>query len=240
MALKFGLKAFLRNEGVRAVLCWIGAQYIRLCRRTGRWSTVGGHIPRRLWDEGQPFILCFWHGRLMMMPYCWDYGWPLHTLTSDHPDGRLIARTTAHFGLRTVVGSSSRGGAAALRRMARLIRDGSSIGLTPDGPRGPRMRAQSGAVALARLSGAPMVPVSFSAGRRRVLATWDRFVLALPFNRGAFVWGPPIRVPRDADAGTLEVCRAQLETALNDITREADGLVCAVPVTPAPLPAENA
>ena len=207
-AVKFGLKAFLRNEDVRAVLCWLGAQYIRLCRWTGRWTTVRGDIPRRLWNEGQPFILCFWHGRLMMMPYCWDYRRQIHTLTSDHPDGRLIARTTAHFGLRTVVGSSSRGGAAALRRMASLIRDGSSIGLTPDGPRGPRMRAQSGAVTLARLSGVPIVPVSFSARRRRVLATWDRFLLVLPFTRGVFAWGSPVRVPRDAAADILEACRA--------------------------------
>ena len=233
------MKAVLRNEVVRAVLCWIGAQYIRLCRWTGRWRTVRGDIPRRLWDAGQPFVVCFWHGRLMMMPYCWDYRHPIHTLTSDHPDGRLIARIMARFGFPAVVGSSSRAGAPALRRMAALIRDGSAIGLTPDGPRGPRMRARAGAVGLARITGAPLVPVTFSASRRRVLATWDRFLLALPFARGVFVWGAPIPVPRNATADVLEACRQQLEATLNAITEEADGLVGVVPVAPAPAPAES-
>ena len=66
------LKTFLRNQTVRRFLCWLGAQYIRLVHATGTWSVAGGEIPRRFWSEGKPFIACFWHGRLLMMPYTWQ------------------------------------------------------------------------------------------------------------------------------------------------------------------------
>lgn len=233
----FTFKRIGRNETVRAILCWLAAQYIRLCHVTGSWRVVRGEIPRALWDGDRPFILCFWHGRLMMMPYCWDYRRSIHTLTSDHPDGRLIARITAPFGLKTVVGSATRGGAGALRRLTRLMNAGSSVGITPDGPRGPRMRARPGAAMLARLSGAPMVPVTYGVASRRLLRTWDRFVLPRPFSRGVIVWGEPIAVPADADSTALEAARQRLEDSLNAITAEADGLCGTEAVEPAAEPA---
>ena len=227
------LKKLLRNEAVRAVLCWLGAQYIRLVHLTGRWSVVRGDIPRRYWDKGNPFILCFWHGRLLMIPYCWRGGVAIHTLTSRHPDGRLLARTTAHFGIRTVTGSTTRGGVGALKTLVRLLRSGDCIGVTPDGPRGPRMRATDGVVALARLSGAPIIPVTYGTDRRRVLSTWDRFIVALPFGRGVLVWGEPIHVPADAGADDLEAVRRQVEATLNEITADADRWCGCQPIEPA-------
>ncbi|MEX2450013.1 MAG: hypothetical protein WD407_04080, partial [Rhodospirillales bacterium] len=104
---------------------------------------------------------------------------------------------------------------------------------TPDGPRGPRMRASDGIVTIARLAGAPIVPVSFGAARRRVLNTWDRFVLALPFSRGVIVWGDPIVIERDADDAKLDEARRAVEDALNAITAEADALCGCAPVEPA-------
>lgn len=234
------LKTFFRREGVRRVLCWLGAQYIRFVRGTGSWTVVRGEIPRRLWDQGRPFILCFWHGRLLMMPYAWDPARTIHMLISHHPDGRLIAHTVAHFGIRTAAGSSSRGGASALRLMVRALQAGECVGITPDGPRGPRMRASDGAIHVARLSGAPLVPAAFGARARRVLASWDRFVVARPFAGGAFVWGEPIAVARDADDAAIEAARRALEESLNAVTAEADRLCGQEPVEPAPVPASAA
>ena len=233
-------KRIFDNDAVRAGLCWLGAQYIRLVHATSRFSAVGGEIPRALWHERRAFILCFWHGRLLMIPYCWDKRRPIRTLTSDHRDGRLVARTTAHLGIPTLIGSSSRGGASALRAMLRALAQGESIGITPDGPRGPRMRVQVGIVKLARLSGAPIVPVGYSTRRRRVLDTWDRFVVALPFSRGIFVWGNAIEVEPDSDAHAIECARQTLETSLNAVTAEADRRCGAAPVAPAPPRSEPA
>lgn len=216
------VKRILANDAVRGFLCWLGSLYIRLVFATGRWTVVGGDIPRRLWDSGRPFILCFWHGRLLMMPYCWDRTHPIHMLISEHRDGRIIARTVGHFGIETVVGSKGRSGAAALRAMLGLLKAGDCVGITPDGPRGPRMRASDGIVTVARLSGAPIVPASFGVSRRRLLSSWDRFLVALPLTRGVVVWGQPIEVPRDADVKALETARAEVERTLNAITADAD------------------
>ncbi|HJO68787.1 MAG TPA: lysophospholipid acyltransferase family protein [Rhodospirillales bacterium] len=232
-------KRILESDAVRAGLCWLGALYIRFVHATSRWSAVGGEVPRALWHERRAFILCFWHGRLLMIPYCWNARRPIRTLTSDHRDGRLIARTTAHLGIPTLVGSSSRGGASALRAMVRSLAQGESIGITPDGPRGPRMRATAGIVKLARLSGAPIVPVGYSTGRRRVLDTWDRFFVALPFSRGAFVWGDAIEVEPGADSHAIERARQAVETSLNAVTAEADRICGVEPVAPAPPRSER-
>jgi hypothetical protein len=231
-------KRILENDAIRAGLCWLGALYIRLVHVTSRFSAVGGEIPRALWDERRAFILCFWHGRLLMIPYCWDKRRPIRTLTSDHRDGRLLARITAHLGIPTLIGSSSRGGASAFRAMIRALAQGESIAITPDGPRGPRMRAQAGIVKLARLSGAPIVPVGYSMKRRRVLDSWDRFLVALPFSRGVFVWGDAIEVDSNADRDSIERARHAVEASLNAVTAEADRLCGFPPATPAPAESE--
>ncbi|MBT4770652.1 MAG: lysophospholipid acyltransferase family protein [Rhodospirillaceae bacterium] len=228
-------KKILQNDLLLHFLCWLGSLYIRLCAFTGRWQTVNGEIPARFWDAGQPFILSFWHGRLLMMPYCWRRGISINVLISQHPDGRILSRTVGHFGIRTITGSSSKGGSAALRAMVRTLKSGECIGLTPDGPRGPRMRAAGAIVSLARLSQTPILPVAFGITRGKVLGSWDRFLIALPFSKGVFVWGEPIIVPANADAATLNVALGQVEEALNAVTRQADELSGRTPVEPAPI-----
>jgi len=170
-----------------------------------------------------------------MMPYCWDLSKTIHMLISEHRDGQLIARTVGHFGIKTAAGSSSRGGAKALRTMVKAIAAGEYVGITPDGPRGPRMRASDGIVHVARLSGVPVVPATYSSSRGRILGSWDQFLVAWPFGRGAIVWGKPITVPRDADEKTIESYRLGIEDELNAITREADELVGRSPVEPAEI-----
>ncbi len=227
------IKWLLRSDGFRNALCRLGAAYIRLVQWSGRWTTVRGEIPRRFWDQGKPFILCFWHGRLLMMAHCWDHQHPIHMLISQHRDGQIIARTIGHFGVRTVAGSSSRGGAQALRALVKALKSGDCVGITPDGPRGPRMRASDGIVSVARLAGVPIIPATFSASRGWLLNSWDRFLVAAPLSRGVIVWGEPIEVPRDADAEALENARLRVEDGLNAITAEADGLLGRDTVEPA-------
>ena len=85
-----------------------------------------------------------------------------------------------------------------------------------------------------RLTGAPIVPVAYATSRRRVLGSWDRFVVALPFSRGVFVWGTPIEIARNADAAACEAARRALEDELNAVTLGADRLVGQSAVEPAP------
>ncbi|MHA1112922.1 MAG: lysophospholipid acyltransferase family protein [Alphaproteobacteria bacterium] len=221
-----------RSEGLRNLIGWLAAKYVRLVRLTGRWEEIGREVPQGFWSEGKPYIGCFWHGRMLMMPPFGNPDVPFRMLISRHPDGQLIARTVRHFGIDSITGSSSKGGTEALRHMVRALKDGACVGITPDGPRGPRMRAAAGIVALARLSGLPIVPATFSASRRWLMPNWDRFVVPLPFCRGVFHWGEPLVVPRDADAATLEAMRQEVENRLNDMTREADRACGVAPVLP--------
>lgn len=232
-------KRITRSAPLSALLAWLAAWYIRIVFQTLRWSISGVDQLRACHDRGQGFIFAFWHGRMMMLPAAWHSSRRLHMLISDHRDGRFIARTIRHFGIATVVGSSSKGGAAALRSILRLLKAGGGVGFTPDGPRGPRMRASLGVVQAARLSGAPIFPTTYSTTRRRLFASWDRFLLPLPFGRGVLMVGAPIRVAADADGGALERARAEVEERLNALTREADRRCGWPAVEPAPLPSAS-
>jgi hypothetical protein len=120
--------------------------------------------------------------------------------------------------------------------MLTAIQDGQNVAITPDGPRGPRMRVQAGIILLARLSGVPIIPVTYAVSRCKLASSWDRFVIALPFSRGIYLWGEPIYVARDADEAALEAARLELEQSLNALTEAADKRV-GVPVV---LPTEIA
>ena len=227
------LKRIVRSDLGRRIIGAAGAGYIRLVHATTRWTTVGRETPEKFWAEGRPFIGCFWHGRMLMMPLIWPADRPIAMLISRHGDGLLIAETIRHFGVRTIAGSSSRGGADALRAMLTTLKSGISVCVTPDGPRGPRMRATAGVVHAARLAGVPLLAGTVATGRRRVLGSWDRFLLALPFSRGVYVIGHPIEVAPDADDAAIEAARLALEVELNRVSAEAERMVGQIPVEPA-------
>jgi len=225
-------KRVVRSDWGRRILCWLVAQYIRLVWWTSRWETEGAEIPGAFWSQQRPFILAFWHGRLLMAPQAWPATHSMNMLISGHADGRIIADAIAHFGLKTIMGSRSKGGLAALRAMVRALAEGENIGVTPDGPRGPLMRASPGIIAAAKLSQAAIIPLTFATTNRVILRSWDRFHVALPFTRGLFLWGEPLFVPKDADAAQLEALRLELEHRMNALTAIADQRCGHAPVVP--------
>ena len=213
-------------------MSWLAARYIRLVWRTGRWSIENARLADTLVGDGRPFIACFWHGRMLMIPNAWVYSAPVSILISQHRDGVFISRTLQHLGVGTIAGSSSRGGGNALIAMVRALKRGEYIGITPDGPRGPRMRVAPGAISAAKLSGALLLPVTFAAVRSRVFSSWDRFLLPYPFTRGVVRIGEPINVPRDADDALSEQLRQDLERTLIDMTMTLDKELGREPITP--------
>jgi lysophospholipid acyltransferase (LPLAT)-like uncharacterized protein len=146
----------------------------------------------------------------------------MHMLISGHRDGRIIADAVRHFGIDSIAGSSNQGGSGALRAMVRFVRAGDCVGITPDGPNGPAMRASSGIVAAAKLAQAPIIPITYATSRRRILASWDRFHLPFPWSRGVFLWGEPITVPADLDEPAIETWRREIEARMIAQTAEAD------------------
>jgi len=224
--------------GVTAVLI---SFYIWLVARTTRWTVIG----RDGWDalvaRPEGFVCTTWHGRLFMSPTYVPASKRAVAMISASRDGDLIAAIVGRWGVAAVRGSShghvkrkAKGGAEAYVAAAReLSRDGALIAITPDGPRGPRMRAQEGAARLACSQGVPVIAVGFSVRWGRHLASWDRFLLPLPFGRGAVVYSAPRLPPEDKSPQAQALFRQALEDDLNEVTNRADDICGRPHVLPA-------
>jgi lysophospholipid acyltransferase (LPLAT)-like uncharacterized protein len=225
------LKRFSRAASVRAALAWLIGSYLSFALATTRWTVHGWEHLGPYVDVGHPVIVAFWHERLPLMPALFVRarrrrpGLRAAVLASRHSDGRLIGEMMRRFGTTVIHGSTARGGddrggATALRQMLAYRKGGGYIVLTPAGPRGPRRVAAMGMAQLAALSGEPVVPAAGQTSRRRVLDTWDRMVLPLPWGRGVLVCGPAIRVAR----GGVEAGLEAITTALTAAADRADQL----------------
>jgi lysophospholipid acyltransferase (LPLAT)-like uncharacterized protein len=200
---------------------WFAYWAIKFLGRTMRFEEIHPEIPRFFFRGGTPAIGAFWHGRLLMMPYVYK-GNQLSFLVSSHRDGQVVGKALERFGFHAILGSTTRRSFSAFKQMVRAFQHGSDIAITPDGPRGPRYHAQIGVIELAKLTGRPIVPVSFNASRRKIFKTWDHFLLPYPFSKGVFIWGEPIAVDPNGDRAHFEERRALLEKRLNELTERAD------------------
>ncbi|MBI2194749.1 MAG: lysophospholipid acyltransferase family protein [Planctomycetes bacterium] len=158
-------------------------------------------------------IYVAWHSRLLLGMYAYR-GHGICVLVSQSRDGEILARALDRFGFQTTRGSSSRGGLSSLKQLARTLKSGQDVMVAPDGPRGPREQAQLGAVQLACLTGAPIIPWTWAGNRILRLGSWDRLRVPLPFGRCKFWIGRPLEVPRESSRGDLERIRRELEAEL--------------------------
>lgn len=228
----------LTDKILLALVPRIGYAYLRFCRATMRVEYRGREVLDALRRDPGNYILSFWHSRFAMMPYVYPGG-RITVLSSLHRDSEYLARILVRFGLDLSKGSSTRGGTQGMRDILRKVRAGYDVGFTPDGPKGPRRRVKMGVVTTARLTGLPIVPVAFSANPATRLRSWDRTLLPRPFTRGVFVYGAPIRVPREAEGEEEERFRLELENAIDEVTDAADRAV-GLPVEDPKAPLEAA
>jgi len=169
-------------------------------------------------------ILALWHAHVLIPTYVLrDTGYVI--LVSRSRDGELLTQIMLRFGYRAVRGSTGRGGMRGALQAVRRIQEGEVVCVTPDGPRGPARKVQPGVLFLAQRSGCPIIPLSASARPRRLLRSWDRFLIPLPFARAAFVVGDPIFVPPDLDEGGKERMAEALERALNAGEQRAEEII---------------
>ena len=185
------------------------------------------YVQRRLEQQAQggrrPILFAFWHGRMLYFLKLYEYlGARVTILVSHSRDGELVTQLLSCFGFQATRGSTSQGGARGLLAVVNKVRTGMHACFTPDGPRGPRFQVQPGLVMVAKRTGAPILPMTYGAQWKRVLASWDAFVLPLPFSRVVVVYGEPIYVPADASAADLEAKRREVEASLRRITETAD------------------
>ena len=210
------------NRIALAVLGRLGAWLLRSIGSTWRIASEGTLPP----GPGEmPVLGAFWHQHILIAAFVFrdrQYGVPV----SRSRDGELIAAVLGHLGYAPLPrGSSSRGGATALWALMRMVKNGTTVSIQTDGPRGPAQKSKPGIVALARLTGAPIVPVGFSATPGLRFRSWDRTLLPLPFARVRCVFAPRIQVRRDADSKAEVAALRQLDREFDRLTTAMDARV---------------
>lgn len=175
----------------------------------------------RLEKEGKGVIYAVWHNQQLFLLYPYK-GQKIAPLISQSSDGEYIARCLPKFGMLAVRGSSSRGGARALIHLMHAARDGYSPMLTPDGPRGPIYKVQSGILFLAKKTGLPIIPVGTALSHKIKVGSWDKMRVPLPFGKTALTYGKIVRVKDDAD---MERAAKELEEQLNWATDQSEMFV---------------
>jgi lysophospholipid acyltransferase (LPLAT)-like uncharacterized protein len=116
-------------------------------------------------------------------------------MISSHADGELIASTVKNMGYFPIRGSSTKGGMKAAREFA-IDDSPNDMAITPDGPRGPKMIAQPGAVYIASRGGFSLIPVAVEASSKWELNSWDSFMIPKPFCRLKVLAGEPILIDK--------------------------------------------
>lgn len=156
------LKYFLLLEILPPVVYLV----LLMLRATLRVSEMNRDAVDTLWRGGETVIACFWHGRLLGMPFL-TRPKAARVLISRHRDGEFIARVVRFFGIGAVRASYQKATVSAMREILTCLRKGVDIAVTPDGPKGPGYKVKKGIVELARLSGRPIVPVAYSARKKK-------------------------------------------------------------------------
>lgn len=206
------------NEQFVPFVTWV---LISIIGKTSVVKKIEHKDVKVLKENKKPFIYAFWHNRLLFLTYSHRQQ-NIYAMVSQSKDGEYISRVLHKFGFETVRGSSTRGGRRAFVEMLRKLRENKTAAMAPDGPRGPANKVQSGVIHLAQRSGCPIVPLTYGMKRKKVLSSWDKFIVPFPFNKGVVITGAPIYVKVN-DNLREKIC--ELENSISKITEEADLLV---------------
>jgi lysophospholipid acyltransferase (LPLAT)-like uncharacterized protein len=196
-----------------ALIGAVGVPLIHALGRTWKWQVEGLEHLDAIRAAGHVPVMAFWHGRILPSLYYFRRR-GIVVITSDNFDGEWIARVIHRFGYATVRGSTSRNAARAALRAKRRMADGHAVGITVDGPRGPALKVQPGAIWLARATGNPVLPFHVEAAPAWTLGSWDAAQVPRPFSRVVLVIGTPLYVGTETDEAGMERHRRQLEEIL--------------------------
>lgn len=197
-------------------LLWVLITLVCMTLRK-RWKNE--NPPGDPWGSYQ-CIIALWHNRVFVPCYFYRYlirgKVPMSMLASASKDGAMLATVAKGYGMRAVRGSSRRRGVAGFLDMVRELKDGCSMCITPDGPKGPLYRCHPGVIKLASVSGLPIVPVRIHfSSYWRIRKAWDGFIIPKPFSRVELRWGKKMEIPSSLEEGQTEMYCRQLEEALS-------------------------
>jgi lysophospholipid acyltransferase (LPLAT)-like uncharacterized protein len=210
------------------IIAFILANYIKFVLATARQQhdIPDATIPYLRGEKNT--IYAIWHNRIALIPAIHNRQINLSAIVSRHNDGRIIGGILSHFGISIAYGSTSNGGAQAMRQLIDYYKKGSHIAITPDGPRGPSQVAASGVAQFAILLNAPVICISASTNRMFRLNSWDRFILPLPFSKIYFAYSEPIfadNMDCDVKKYDREAMRLAVQSCLNQLTEKTEKML---------------
>ncbi len=208
------------------------AGYLKLVHLTNRFVVEPEGVHEET-EQHLPVIVAMWHGQHFMVPFAKPSHWPAKVMISRSADGEVNAIAARKFGLGLIRASGGqnarqikkRGGMRGFIEAVRSLKEGYSIAMTADVPKGPARKSGIGIVQLAKHSGRPILPVAVATSRSKELDSWDKASVNLPFGRGGIAVGDLIWVPSEADDEAMEAYRLKVEEGLNAATRRAYELV---------------
>ncbi len=197
----------------RRLARWVAGPIVTAVAAT--WRVEARHPER--WPARGPAVILLWHEHLL--PLLWHHRHrEVSIVVSAARDGQYLVDYAGRLGYRAIEGSSHRGRLRAMRGVLEALRAGAVVGITPDGPRGPRREIKPGALAAAQATGAAVVPVVADARPARRLGSWDRFLVPAPLARVRIAYGTPFTVEAGEAALAASVDRAA--SALGTLERE--------------------
>ena len=208
-------KKILKNFLIQKFLGFITAIYIYFVKITSSINYENEIIPEKFWKNNQSFILAFWHSQLMMISFAWNSKKTINILASGHSDGRFGSIVGQYFNLKNIQ-ISNKNKAISLKPIFKILKNNNYVGITPDGPRGPKEMVSEGVIKIAIASGIPIIPVSFWSSKNIRLNSWDSFLITLPFSKCSFVWGEPLQIPKNINKNEIQNFQKILENKLKE------------------------
>ena len=220
------IKNFLKNYFIKKFLSLVGALYVYIVYISSQKTFINKDNFNKLILENKSFIYALWHDQLLLSPFTWQTRNRIDILISKHKDGDIIADLIKYHGFNSIRGSTNnpskekeKNTISSIRKIIKTLKANISIGITPDGPRGPRHKVSEGTINIARISNKKILPMALAYKEQWVLNTWDKFIIPKPFNKICIVWGDPI----DIEINKIDVPIQQeaLEKSLINITEIA-------------------
>lgn len=208
-------KKIIKNYFVQHFLAFITFLYIKLVHKTSVIVEKNIYIPENYWNNNKPFILAFWHSQLMMISFCWKSNTKINILASGHTDGRFGAIVGNYFKLNNIQTSSAKK-FISLKPIFKLLKNSNYIGITPDGPRGPKQKVSEGIIKISKTTQVPIIPIGFASSKFKQLKSWDSFLITQPFSKCAFVWGESMSIPKNCTDNEIEEFKKKLEFKINN------------------------
>jgi len=225
----------IRNRHLLNAAGWLGSSAVHTLFRTLRITLheLGQDIKPDQTDNPDRFIYCIWHENLLLPTITWGRS-EVAVLLSKHTDGQLLGSLITSLGMSIVQGSTKRGGIEAIRKLTRDPDARKHLGITPDGPRGPRRVVQPGIVYIASRARMKIVPIGVGYRNPWRAGSWDRFALPKPFTRACCVTDKAISVPENVKTADFEAYRLQVQAEMDRLATMAETWAASGKLLPRP------